>query len=76
MGNARPCRTHYWIRDGRVLWDRPMSDNAVNAVFLRDARSLQATREQQRAKASPKNMPRPAPRQESRLKRLLRWLFG
>ena len=76
IGNARPCRTHYWIRDGRVLWDRPMSDNDVNAVFLRDARSLQATREQQRAKASPKNMPRPAPRQESWLKRLLRWLFG
>lgn len=76
IGNARPCRSHYWIREGRVLWDQPMSDNAVKAVFRRDARSLQAMQDQRRAKASPENMPRPAPRRESWLERLLRWLLG
>jgi len=76
IGNARPCRTHYWIRDGRVLWQRPMSHNAVKAVFLRDTRSLQAMHEQQRAMASPENTPRSAPPLESWLERLLRWLFG
>lgn len=75
IGNARPCRTHYWIRDGQVLWHRRMSDAAVNAVFQRDASSLQAMHEH-RANKRPETTARPADQPESWLGRLLRWLFG
>lgn len=27
-----PCRSHYWIRNNRVLWDRKWSDERIGAL--------------------------------------------
>ena len=76
IGNARPCRTHYWIRDGRVLWHRPMTDAHVNAVFQRDASALQLQQARQRIRDLVRPEP-PAPKPTRVwLDRLLRRLFG
>lgn len=32
-----PCRSHYWIRSGRIEWAGDMSQDAVNAGRKRDA---------------------------------------
>lgn len=32
-----PCRTHYWIRDGRIEWAKNWSDEQVRAGRLREA---------------------------------------
>ena len=76
IGNARPCRTHYWIHNGHVLWHRPMTDAHVDAVFQRDARALQTQQARQRA---PDTLHSDAPSPTAAttwLDRLLRWLFG
>lgn len=30
------CQSHYWIRDNRVLWERPMSAGQIARVRARD----------------------------------------
>jgi len=35
-----PCRSHYWIRDSRVIWAGDMTEDQVRAVRKRDARLL------------------------------------
>jgi hypothetical protein len=32
-----PCRTHYWIRDGRVVWAKNWTEDQVRAGRLREA---------------------------------------
>lgn len=32
-----PCRTHYWIRDGRVVWARNWTEEQVRTGRLREA---------------------------------------
>jgi Family of unknown function (DUF6527) len=55
IGNwSMACRSHYWIRDGRVVWAPSMSKAQMQAVFDRDRRDLEAlhgVRKAQRAKA-------------------------
>lgn len=42
IGNwALPCRSHYWIRDNAVLWDRPMSGGQIARVRALDKRDLE-----------------------------------
>ena len=32
VGNwQRPCRSHYWIRNGEILWEQPWSDEEIAA---------------------------------------------
>ena len=32
IGNwQRPCRSHYWIRNGEIVWDEPWSDEEIAA---------------------------------------------
>ena len=76
IGNARPCRTHYWIRGGQVRWHRPMSDAHVSAVFQADARSLRRMHEQQRSAQGPVHRSRDQSRGDFWIQRLLRWLLG
>lgn len=75
IGNARPCRSHYWIRDGRVVWHRAVSDAHVKAIFNADARSLRLMQEKQRVETAR----RPGTDEAKSVpwfERLLRWLSG
>lgn len=76
IGNARPCRSHYWIRDGRVIWHRAMTDAHVKAVFNADARSLRLMQERKHEEATSTHPSTSAAPPASWLERLLRWLFG
>ncbi len=43
IGNwSFPCRSHYWIRNNRVLWSDQWSDDAIDAVRKNDARATAA----------------------------------
>lgn len=35
-----PCRSHYWITDNRIEWDRPISDAQMQRVLERDAAAV------------------------------------
>lgn len=42
IGNwQKPCRSHYWIRGGEIIWDRPWSEAQVVA-----GRATEAARNQ------------------------------
>jgi hypothetical protein len=42
IGNwSMTCQSHYWVRNGRVLWAPAMSRSQTRAVFARDKRDLQ-----------------------------------
>ena len=44
IGNwSFPCRSHYWISEGRVRWASDMSKARVNAVRTRDAKDIEAS---------------------------------
>jgi Family of unknown function (DUF6527) len=43
IGNWQfPCRSHYWIRRGKVVWAPAMSDQAIAAGRQHDAREREA----------------------------------
>lgn len=43
IGNwSMACRSHYWIRDNRVVWSGPLSQRAINAVHRRDHGAIDA----------------------------------
>lgn len=43
VGNgAMACRSHYFIRDNRVIWCDPLTAKETKAVFARDQRALHA----------------------------------
>jgi hypothetical protein len=35
-----PCKSHYWIRDNRVIWSRAFTEAEMQAVLDRDTRAL------------------------------------
>lgn len=37
-----PCKSHYWIRDNRVIWSRSFSEIEMQVVLDRDQRDLRA----------------------------------
>lgn len=40
IGNSNfPCRSHYWIREGRVEWAAPLTDRSIAASRQRDQRA-------------------------------------
>ena len=70
------CRSHYWVRSGRIEWAGDMSQEAVNAGRKRDA---EAKARAQGAKPSAgRNQPVPAVQPEiqetSLFGRLRKWL--
>jgi hypothetical protein len=42
IGNAAPCRSHYWIRQNRVVWAPRMTTKQIESVQKRDHASLEA----------------------------------
>lgn len=47
VGNWQlPCRSHYWIRNGRVEWAKPWTDEEIEAGRERDAALLRHYNEQ------------------------------
>lgn len=73
-----PCRSHYWITDGRVEWDADMSDQAVKAGRAFNARlreryfEEESTRELQSMEQPPAASPEP---KRGLLARLMSWLI-
>lgn len=41
IGNATPCRSHYWIRQNRVVWVPRMTSKQIEYVQKRDRASLE-----------------------------------
>ena len=41
-----PCQSHYWIRQNRVEWARPMSEQQIRRIQERDRRDSQCYIEQ------------------------------
>ncbi len=35
-----PCKSHYWIRENKVLWSRAFSEDEIMDVLERDAKDL------------------------------------
>lgn len=69
IGNwALPCRSHYFIRDGAVLWARDMSEEAIANGRRRD----RARKARYYAATSPREDMRP-PRKASGWTRLREW---
>lgn len=50
------CRSHYWLRSGRVVWAGDMSQEAINAVRKRDIRA-KALHQAARAKSEDVGQP-------------------
>jgi len=43
IGNwSFPCRSHYWIRNNRVIWSDQWSDEEIDAVRNKEARATAA----------------------------------
>lgn len=43
VGNwSFPCRSHYWIRNNRVVWSDQWADEEIAAIRKKDARSTAA----------------------------------
>lgn len=36
-----PCRSHYWIENGKVRWSKPWTDEQIEEGRIRDAEDLQ-----------------------------------
>ena len=37
-----PCRSHYWIRNNKVIWSRAFTEDEIEAVIRKDAQALHA----------------------------------
>ncbi|AZU57582.1 DUF6527 family protein [Ralstonia sp. 22086] len=63
IGNgSMTCRSHYWIRDNRVIWTAQLSKSRVKAVFTRDQRDLESMyRDATALRKSEQNTPSPSP---------------
>lgn len=74
-----PCRSHYWITDGRVEWDADMSDHAIKAGRAFNARLRERYfEEENRRESLPGEQLAAASHEPKRglWGRLLDWLFG
>jgi hypothetical protein len=51
IGNFNlPCQSHYWIRDGKVVWARPWTQEQIAAGRAHDHASRQAYFDQHEAR--------------------------
>ncbi|MGF6458044.1 DUF6527 family protein [Pseudomonas frederiksbergensis] len=71
------CRSHYWVRSGRIEWAGDMSQEAINAGRKWDA---QAKARQQSGRPSGEEIREPAPRAQEQTQasslfgRLKKWI--
>jgi hypothetical protein len=48
VGNvAFPCRSHYWIKEGRIRWAAQLTEEEIQRGIARDRRALSGEPEQQ-----------------------------
>lgn len=72
------CRSHYFIRNGKVIMAGPWSKEQIEAEHKRDkrakARFYNAPQTESRTADSPLPAPHPTPQHETWSKKLARWL--
>ena len=74
-----PCRSHYWITGGRVVWDYDMSDEKIKSGRAFNAKLRERYFDEQNAREETPTAPPPAQPQEpprGLLNRLFQWLTG
>ena len=78
IGNwSFPCRSHYWITEGRVEWDADMSDEKIKEGRAFNAKLRERYFEEQNGRAPPIAVNKPAMPERPRLgllARLFDWL--
>ena len=53
IGNwSMVCRSHYWIRNGRIVWSRAISKRQMEQVFARDRKDIEQQQLRNRSPAS------------------------
>lgn len=71
------CRSHYWVRSGRIEWAGDMSQAAINAGRKRDAEAkarVQASRSEQQMVREPTPQAREQAEVTSFIGKLKKWL--
>lgn len=84
IGNWQlPCRSHYWIRSGKVVWAEDWSEERVEAGRRAEAErarawdaSRPATSPQPEVVSSPERLPTSPPERPTLLSRLRGWVVG
>jgi Family of unknown function (DUF6527) len=72
-----PCRSHYWITDGRVEWSMDMTKEEIQAGREYNAALRDDYFKAKRAKATPViEQPAPPPHRRRLLARFIDWLTG
>lgn len=77
VGNwAFPCRSHYWVRSGRIQWAGDMSQEEINAGRKRDVEAKARAQAGELSSNLQQPLPTPQPplRAPSLLGRLRQWL--
>jgi hypothetical protein len=71
-----PCRSHYWIDDGKVCWSKPWTPEQIEAGRTRDAEDVQRYYARRHHEPRKSNVPDEAPRPKAGLlARIRTWLF-
>lgn len=71
------CRSHYWVRSGRIEWAGSMSEEAINAGRKRDAEAkarVQSSRSEQHVVREPTPQARKQTEVPSFIGKLKKWL--
>lgn len=71
------CRSHYWVRSGRIEWAESMSEEAINAGRKRDAEAkarVQSSRSEQHVVREPTPQARKQTEVPSFIGKLKKWL--
>jgi hypothetical protein len=79
IGNWRyPCRSHYWIRNNRVVWSDDWSDEEIAAGRRRDTRAMSAYygRNAEKPKASTPTAKSTSKKKKGSLKNKIKKWFG
>lgn len=72
-----PCRSHYWITDGRVEWSTDMTKDEIKAGREYNAALREGYFKAKQAKGTPVvEQPSPSLQQRGILARLIDWLTG
>lgn len=69
-----PCKSHYWLENGRVYWADTFSDEEIRAVRLRDLRAQESYFES--TDGRPPSIDVDPPRRPSIWRSLANWFQG
>jgi hypothetical protein len=74
-----PCKSHYWIKQNRVLWAAQWSEQQIAAAQRQDAAAVAhqfAVEQRSDQRTEPVVAARPTKRKEGRISRFVKWLLG